>query len=63
MKKRVRVMQKYSKKGIMVNNNQRRMSIIETHLQQELPHSSKKKSSTIMKGSTEEKIMINQCRN
>jgi predicted nucleic acid-binding Zn-ribbon protein len=43
MKKRVRVMQKYSKEGIMVNKNQRRMSIIEIHLQQDLPHSGTKK--------------------
>jgi hypothetical protein len=63
MKKRVRVMQKYSKEGIMVNKNQRRMSIIEIHLQQDLPHSSNKEASIMMKGSTEEKIMINQGRN
>jgi hypothetical protein len=49
MKKRVRVMQKYSKEGIMVNKNQRRMSIIEIHLQQDLPHSGNKEASTIMK--------------
>jgi hypothetical protein len=63
MKKRVRVMKKYSKEGIMVNKNQRRMSIIEIHLQQYLPHSSSKEYSTMMKRSTEEKIMISQGRN
>jgi hypothetical protein len=44
MNKRVRVMQKYSKEGIMVSKNQRRMSIIEIHIQQDLPHSSNKES-------------------
>jgi hypothetical protein len=63
MKKKVRVMHKYSKKGIMVNKNQRRMSIIEMHLQQNLVHSSSKEASTIMKGSTKEKIMISQGKN
>jgi hypothetical protein len=63
MNKRVRVMQKYSKEGIMVNKNQRRMSIIEIHLQQDLPHLGSKEYSTIMKGSMEEKVMINQGRN
>jgi hypothetical protein len=45
----------------MVNKNQRR--IIEIHLQQDLPLSGRKEVSTIMKESTEEKIMINQGRN
>jgi hypothetical protein len=56
-------MQKYSNEGIMVSKNQRRMSIIEIHLQQDLPHSGGKEASTIMKGSTKEKIIINQCKN
>jgi hypothetical protein len=60
MKKRVRVMQKYSKEEIM---NKRRMSIIEIHFQQYLPHSGNKEASTIMKGSIEEKIMISQDKN
>jgi hypothetical protein len=45
----------------MVSKNQRR--IIEIHIQQDLPHSGNKEASTIMKGSTEEKIMISQGRN
>jgi hypothetical protein len=63
MKKIVRVMKKYSKEGIMVNKNQIRMSIIEIHLQRDLPHSGNKEASTIMKESTEEKIMISQGKN
>ena len=54
-------MQKYSKEGIMVSNKQRR--IIEIYIQQDLPRLGNKEDSTIMKGSTEENIMINQCRN
>jgi hypothetical protein len=42
MKKRVRVMQKYSKEGIMVSKNQGRMSIIEIHIKKDLPHSGSK---------------------
>jgi hypothetical protein len=56
MKRRVRVMQKYSKEGIMVNKNQRRMNIIEIHIQQDLPHSSNKEASIIMNGSTEDQL-------
>jgi hypothetical protein len=63
MKKRERVMQKYSKEGIMVRKNQRIMSIIEIHLQQDPPHSSNKETSIMMKESTEEKIMIDHGRN
>jgi hypothetical protein len=63
MKKRVTFMQKYSKEEIMVSKNQRRMSIIEIHIQQDLPHSGGKEASTIMKRSTEENIMISQGRN
>jgi hypothetical protein len=40
--KTVRVMQKYSKEEIMENKNQRRVSIIEIHIQEDLPHSKKK---------------------
>jgi hypothetical protein len=47
----------------MVSKNQIRMSIIEICLQQDLPHSGIKEASTIMKGSTEEKIMIIQGKN
>ena len=63
MKKRVRVMKKYSKEGIRVSKNQIRMSIIEIHLQQDLPHLGNKEASTMMKRSIEDKIMINQVRN
>jgi hypothetical protein len=45
----------------MASKNQRR--IIEIHLQQDLPCSGNKEASTIMKGSIEEKIMINRGRN
>ena len=45
----------------MVSKKQRR--IIEIHIQQDLPRLGKKEYSTIMKGSTEEKIMISQGRN
>jgi hypothetical protein len=41
----------------------KKKSIIEIHLQEDPPHSSNKEASIIMKGSTEEKIMINQGRN
>jgi hypothetical protein len=47
----------------MVNNNKRRMRIIEIHIQQNIPHSSNKEASIMMMQSTEEKIMINQGRN
>jgi hypothetical protein len=60
MKKRVKIMRKYSKEGIMVSKNQRRMSIINIHIQGDLPHSNKKESSLMMKESVEEKIVINQ---
>jgi hypothetical protein len=63
MKKRVRVMQKYSKEGIMVSNNQRRLGIIEIHFQQDLPHSSNKEASNMMKRYKKENIMIIQGRN
>jgi hypothetical protein len=43
MKKRVRVMKKYSREGIMVNENQRKM--IEMHLQEDPPHSNHKEDS------------------
>jgi hypothetical protein len=58
MKKRVRVMQKHSKEGIMVKKNQRR--IIEINIQQDQPHSRRKEASTIMKRSIEENVMIIQ---
>jgi hypothetical protein len=63
MNKITSVIQNYSKEGIMVSKYQRRMSIIEIHLQQDLPHSTNKESSTMMKKSIEDKIMINQGRN
>jgi hypothetical protein len=47
----------------MVNKNKRRMSIIEIHIQKDITHLGNKESSTIMKGSPEDKIMINQDRN
>jgi hypothetical protein len=43
----------------MVNKNKRRMSIIEIHIQKDITHLGNKESSTIMKGSAEDKIMIN----
>jgi hypothetical protein len=50
MKKRERVMQNYSKEGIMVNQNLRKM--VKIHLQEYPPHSRHKDAS----------IMINQAR-
>jgi hypothetical protein len=51
MKTRERVMQKYSKEGIMVNQNLRKLIMI--HIQEDPPHSSHKEAS----------IMISQGRN
>jgi hypothetical protein len=47
----------------MVNKNQIKMSIIEIHLQEDLPHSINKESSIMMKKSKENKIMIDQGKN
>jgi hypothetical protein len=55
MKKRARVMQKYSKEGIMVNQNLRKL--IKIHLQEDHPCSSHKEASIMIK------IMISQGRN
>jgi hypothetical protein len=60
MNKRVRVMHKYLKEGIMVSHNQIKM--IKIHIQEDHPHSSHKESSIGMKGSTVDNIMINQGR-
>jgi hypothetical protein len=46
----------------MVNKNQRKMSIIEIHIQEDLPDSRNKETS-MMKGSTEDNIMIIQNKN
>jgi hypothetical protein len=63
MKKKVRVMQKYSNEGNMVSENQRRMSIIEICIERDLLHLGRKEDSIMMKGSIEENIMISQGRN
>jgi chromosome segregation ATPase len=46
MKKREKVMQKYSKEGIMVNQNLRKL--IKIHLQEDPPHSSHKEASIMI---------------
>jgi hypothetical protein len=63
MKKRIRIMQKYSKEGIMVNKSQRGMNTKEIHFQEDRLHSGSKEASIMVKKTTEEKIMINQDRN
>jgi hypothetical protein len=50
-------MQNFSKEGIMVSKSQKGMNT------KYLPHSDKKESSIIIKETTKENIMINQCRN
>jgi hypothetical protein len=50
MKKIIRVWKKYSKEGIMVIHNQRKM--INIHLQEDPPHSSHKEASIRRNGST-----------
>jgi hypothetical protein len=60
MKKRVRVMQKYSKEGIMVNKNQRRMKYNRDTSSTRPTTFRKQRSFNHNEGSTEEKIMINQ---
>jgi hypothetical protein len=59
MKRRIRIMQTFSKEGIMVNKSQRGMNAEEVYLQEDLLPPGIKEASIIVKETTEEKIMIN----
>jgi hypothetical protein len=60
MKKRIRIMQPFSKEGIMFNKSQRGMNVEDVYLQENLLPLGIKKASIIVKETIKEKLMINE---